>query len=409
VTVTTKRLTALGLCVLAASVRIAAQDGTRREPDVSQVHVRFGRLLLNPTIALTNLGVDTNVFNESDRSDPKRDFTLTVTPQTDLWLRMGRSWVTGNVRGDLVWYQTYVSERSANNSVKAGWLLPLNRVSFEANAAYLHTHDRPGYEVDARSERSELAYDGGIEIRARPKTFVGVRGARRTVGFDSIASFDGVSLREALNRTATSQALTIRQQLTPLTAVTIDVARAQDRFEFSPLRDSDSTSVSLGIKLDKFALIKGSASIGYRNFQPVLDSLPAYKGATAAADLSYAAFGTTRLAVQVFRDVQYSFDIDEPYYLQTGISGSVQRRVFRPIDLIARIGLQRLNYRERVVESVSARHRVDTVHIYGGGLGYHMGNDVRIGFDVDQQYRDSPVLDRAYHGLRFGTSVTYGF
>ena len=71
---------------------------------------------------------------------------------------MGRSWVTGNVKEDLVWYQTFASERSANNSVKVGWLLPLNRLTFNADTAYLHTRDRPGFEIDARSQRSELAY-----------------------------------------------------------------------------------------------------------------------------------------------------------------------------------------------------------------------------------------------------------
>src|SRR5207245_888378 len=135
--------------------RASAQSGGRGEPDISKAHVRFSRLLLNPTIALTNLGIDTNVFNEPDQRTPKRDFTLTVTPQTDLWLRMGRSWVTGHVKEDLVWYKEFASERSANNSVTVGWLLPLNRLLLNADTAYLRTRDRPGYEIDARSERNE--------------------------------------------------------------------------------------------------------------------------------------------------------------------------------------------------------------------------------------------------------------
>ena len=82
--------------------------------------MRIGRLMLNPTIALTNLGIDTNVFNEPDQSAPKRDFTLTVTPQTDLWLRMGRSWVTGNVKEDLVWYKD-VRERAVGEQQRQAW------------------------------------------------------------------------------------------------------------------------------------------------------------------------------------------------------------------------------------------------------------------------------------------------
>ena len=406
--VTNKLFIALCLSVLAVSSRASAQSPAPGQPDLAKARVRVGRLYLNPTIALTNLGVDTNVFNEADESAPKRDFTLTVTPQTDLWLRMGRSWLTGNVREDLVWYKTFASERSANNSATLGWLVPLNRLIFNVGADYLRTRDRPGFEIDQRSQRSELAYRGGLELRARPKTFVGVRADRKTTGFDSVAVFEGINLRDALNRTVTTEAATVRQQITPLTAFTLDVGRSQDRFEFSPLRDSDSTSASLGVKFDRFAIVKGTASFGYRDFQPIAPSLPAYKGTIAAADLSYVAFGTTRIGVQAVRDVEYSFEINEPYYLLTGVSGSLTRRVSRPLDLVGRIGVQHLDYRDRIGVTVASPNRADVVRTYGGGIGYHMGNNVRIGFNVDQQHRASPVSNRDYHGLRFGTSVTYG-
>ena len=396
------------LSVLVVSARASAQSGARGEPDVSKAHVHIGHLLLNPTIAITDLGVDTNVFNEPDQSAPEHDFTLTVTPQTDLWLRMGRSWVTGNVREDLVWYRTFASERSANNSVKVGWLVPLNRLTLHMDAAYLRARDGPGFEIDARSERSELAYHGSVEIRARPKIFVGIRGDRRTTGFDSVATFEGVSLRDALNRTVTSEAVTVRHQLTPLTAVTLDLGRTRDRFELSPLRDADSTNVTLGARFDPYAIIKGSATFGYRDFQPLSGGLPGYTGATATADLTYVAFGRMQVGVQAIRDVQYSFEINEPYYLLAGLSGSLAQQIFGPVTAVGRIGRHQLTYRDRIGVSVAARNRVDQVHTFGGGIGYRMGKDVRLGFNVDRQHRASPVWQRDYHGLKFGASVTYG-
>jgi hypothetical protein len=389
--------------------RASAQSGVTGQPDVSKAHVRLGPLSLNPTIALTNLGVDTNVFNEPDQSAPKHDFTLTLTPQTDLWLRMGRSWLTGNVKEDIVWYQKFASERSANNSVKVGWLVPLNRLTVNAETSYLRTRDRPGFEIDVRSQRTELAHHASLEIRALSKVFVGVRGDRRTTSFDGVATFDGISLRDELNRTVTSEAVTVRHQLTPLTAMTLDLGRAQDRFEFSPLRDADSTNVTVGVKFDPFAIIKGSATLGYRDFQPLSPSLPAYKGTTATADLTYVAFGMTRVGLQAIRDVEHSFEINEPYYLLTGVSGSLAQQLFGPVNVIGRVGVQKLDYRDRVGATVAAGNRMDYVHTYGGGVGYRMGNDVRIGFNVDQQHRTSPVANREYHGLRYGTSVTYGF
>jgi hypothetical protein len=99
-------------------------------PDPTKVRIRMGPLWLNPSIAVTNLGVDNNVFNEE--TDPKKDFTFTVSPRTDIWLRGGRTWVHGTIVEDLIWYQTYETERAGNGSYSANWLVPLNRLMLES-------------------------------------------------------------------------------------------------------------------------------------------------------------------------------------------------------------------------------------------------------------------------------------
>jgi len=53
--------------------------------------------------------------------------------------------------------------------------------------------------------------------------------------------------------------------------------------------------------------------------------------------------------------------------------------------------------------------RTDVVHSYGGGIGYHFGRDVRIGFNIDHYSRTSDIAARKYDDLRYGTAVTYGF
>ena len=203
--------------------------------------------------------------------------------------------------------------------------------------------------------------------------------------------------------------MTVRHQLTPLTALTLDVGRAQDRFEFSPLRDSDSTSASSASSSIAFALIKGSASIGYRDFQPLSLEPAGLQGHDRERrPLVCRVRHDAARACRRSRDVQYSFDINEPYYLLTGVSVSLARRVVRPVDVVGRVGVQKLAYRDRIGAASPPRDRIDYVRSFGGGVGYHMGNDIRIGFNVDRQHRTSPVANREYHGLRFGTSVTYG-
>src|SRR5262245_39792295 len=115
------------LIVLSAS-QAAAQDfrNSIEIPDPDGVRVHIGPLGVNPSVALSNFGVDTNVFNEPDAAQPKKDLTFSLTPRADLSLRLGPSWLSGKVKEDLVWYRTYSSERGVNGTYDVGWILPLS-------------------------------------------------------------------------------------------------------------------------------------------------------------------------------------------------------------------------------------------------------------------------------------------
>jgi hypothetical protein len=400
----TRKLFLIAMLMFIAA-RASAQDQT--DPS-SQATVRLGPLALKPALSLTNAGVDNNVFNEPNDQSPKSDFTMTVQPKTDLWLHLGRSLVIGNVTEDLVYYQKYVSQRSANNADKVGLLVPLTRITFKGNVAYLNTHDRPGFEIDVRVHHKDITYDGAVEVRALSKTFVGLRAERQTFNYDNTV-FAGADLRTELNRTVTTQALTLRYQLTSLTSLTADAAKEQDRFDFSQLRDSDSTTINGGVLFDPFALLKGSAKFGYRDFRPLVAGLPGYRGSTASVDLSYIALSSTKVSVTAARDIQYSYDVNQPYYVQTGGTLSITQQIFGPVDVVGRVGAYRLVYQERAGAAIPAPGRTDYIHSYGGGVGYHLGRDVRIGFNVDKQHRTSALDSRTYDDLKYGTAVTYGF
>jgi hypothetical protein len=374
----------------------------------SNVRMHLGPLFVNPTLALTNAGVDTNVFNDATEDSPKEDFTLTFSPATEAWLRIGRSWLNATLREDLVYYQKYASQRSVNSSYKFAWQIPLTRISFIPTASFLDTRDRPGFEVDARAQRTEIGYGGSIEIRALSRTFFIVHANRQSIDFATDAVFLGTSLHDELTRTVTIEDVDIRHELTPLTSLTIGATREQDRFEFSPSRDSDSTAFTASVKLDQAALIKGGATIGYRDFKPLDGSLAGFKGTTIAADLSYVLLGITKFAVSGTRDIQYSYDIDQPYYLQTGVNLEITQQIAGPLDVLARAGAARLAYQDRAGAVVAVSNRVDHIETYGGGLGYHLGPDTRIGINIDQYERLSPVIGREYKGLRYGVAVTYG-
>ncbi len=239
------------------------------------------------------------------------------------------------------------SERSANTGYALNWLVPLTRLSFVVGGNLLHTNERPGFEIDARADRKERGLNGEFEIRALSRTLFGARAEVRKFDFDENAVFLGTNLHNELNRTLTTASVTMRHELTPLTSFTVDVGRQQERFDFSPLRDTDSTQVNVGLRFDAFALVNGFAQVGFRDYTPLSSDLPRYTGSIASVNLSYVALGATRLGVVIGRDIQHSFDFNQPYYLQTGITASIGQQIYGPLDVQGRIGSQRLAYRDR--------------------------------------------------------------
>lgn len=367
--------------------------------------MRFGPLALKPTIALSNMGVDTNVFNSSD--NPRSDFTIALAPTTDMWLRAGRTWITGKIDVNWVHYQQFASERSANSDYRVGVWRTFNRFSVRGHARHLSTRERPGFEIDARSRRAESELDGAAEYRTRSRTYIGARAWRRPVEFDRDAVFRQASLAEELNRVSSGQALTVRHVATALTTFSVQLGRERERFTHSAFRDSDSTHIAGTALFEPLALIAGSATIGYRHFTPLSPEVPGYHGPTATLGLKYALLGTTRFGVDVFRDVQPSVEFDHPYYLETGFGATMQRQIAGPMDVLVRVGTRRLAYRDRAGVAAAASNRVDQVGTFTIGAGYRLGADKRLGFAIERQTRTSRIDTGEYKALRIGMSLTY--
>ena len=205
---------------------------------------------------------------------------------------------------------------------------------------------------------------------------------------------------------------TLRVALTPLTTLVVKTEDEHDRFEFSPLRDSNSVLFEPGFEFKPFALLSGRASVGYRQFDALTPGVPDYSGPVAAVDLSYTMRETTRFAVSFSRDVEYSYEPTSPYYIENGGLFSVTQALGTDWDVVGRAGRTSLTYRglnELAALAPDIVSRQDTVTTWGFGVGRRCGSTLRIGIDADRTARTSVIAGRNYSGLRIGGSVTYGF
>ena len=378
-------------------------------PDPNNVRVRLGPLMMNPTISLSNMGIDHNVFNDPPDKQPKQDFTFTVTPLTDLWLRLGPTWLSGSLNESINWYQKYASERTANNTYKLGWFVPTALANLKIDGIYSNVRERPGFEIDTRAARKETSFNGSLEFHTLAKSFVGLTATRTQTRFADDAVYLETNLRTSLNRIDTTYGANFRHQLTPLTSVNISGNHMNTKFEFSPDRDTISNSLNASITFAPEALVKGNMAFGFDDFQPADPTLPAFKGFIGSAELTYVLLGSTRFALAGGRSVQYSYDVLQPYYVQSRIGGSVAQQIFGPFDVQVRGDLSMLAYRNRAGAAVAVPDRNDRVFVVGVGLGFHMGKDLRLSFNVDQNNRDTKVVGHQYEKFLVGTALTYGF
>ena len=404
--------TALSLPLVAsAQARNAEQIGTvRRE---ARGHV--GPVYFTPTVLLKELGVDSNVFNAA--GEQKSDFTFTAGPKMDVWVPFGlRALLQGTASTDFVYYAQFDSERSVDPALAGRGEVYLRRLTLFADTSYANTRQRLNYEVDLRARHVQLAGTAGADVRLTPKLSVELAAGIDETRFDADQQFDGVSLQRTLNQETRKISVSGRHQLTPLTTLAVRFERLDDEFEFSPERDSESFRVMPGVEFKPRALISGKAFVGYRRFTPsVADVLPDFSGLVAQLGLSYTLLGATTFSVNYARDLTYSYEEAQPFFVNNAAGASVRRALGRRFDVL--VGADRHTYTYKDLERrqagavppVVGPPRLDTTWNYSGSLGYRIGEG-RIGFGVSYWTRESTTKSfRDYDNLRFGTTVTYGF
>jgi len=416
----------LGLALAALTLPVLAHAQTYDAEQIDQVRKEarshVGPFYVTPRITLKELGVDSNVFNAAGQ--PESDFTATLTPSADIWVPVARRALLQTTVGtDLVWYNNFDTERSIDPHVTSRAEIYLRRITLFADGGYRNTRQRLNYEVDLRARHVEQAAEAGVALRLTPKFSIETAGHYADLRFDGDTTLDGIRLQRTLNQETRGYSVTARHRVTPLTALALRYEQLEDSFEFSPARDSKSFRVMPGIEFKPRALISGSAYVGYREFTPQNDgALPKFSGLVAQLGLSYTLLGSTTFGVTYSRDLTYSYEVLQPFFIDNAVGASVRRALGRRFDVIVSADRFEYAYENLAVEAPATgdplavtpvkaplEQRVDKTWNYAASLGYRIGNG-RVGFGVAYWERDSNQrVFRSYDNLRFGTTVTYGF
>jgi hypothetical protein len=370
----------------------------------------FGPLGLTPKLALRHVGIDSNVFN--DPHNPSRDVVAIVVPGADASMRVGPARLASRTLAEWNHFHKLTEQRSVNLTQHGRVDLDLARFVPYVEAGYLRSRHRPNLEIDARVLQKSRTLAAGVLITLGPRTSLDVGMRRAHVDFGD-PSHGSLFLATRLNRDTSQVAIETRVALSALTTLIFTGQHRRDRFEFDTVRDSDNLVIAGGIEMKTSALLSGTASVGIRRLDARSAITPDHADVVAAMRVRYVLREQTRFNLRLDRDVDYSFDAEWPYFVATSALLEVKQAVGFVWDVVVRGGRSELAYRRFLAGGIEAPtdagDRRDHFVTVGLGAGRHLGDDVRVGVDVNRDRRQSPVLGRSYSGYRVGGSVTYGY
>lgn len=405
---------AIPLAAAAQSDAPTPIDGVRQD---SRIHA--GPLYAKPTLQLKELGIDNNVYNTYG-DQQLSDFTFTFTPKLDLSVPVAkRALLQATTAADLVWYAKYAGERSIDPQLTLRGQVFLRRLTVFGERGYVNTRQRSNQEIDVRARHVDDMLTAGVEVSVTPEMTVKIAGHRQSTRYEDAAEYDNTILQRTLNRDTDALEIKTRYRLTPLTSLAVRYDNLRDRFPMSPGRNSDSFKVMPGVEFKPLALISGTAYVGYRAFTPLDPKvLPDFKGLVAQLGLSYTLLGATTFGVSYNRDLTYSYDPLQPFFIDDSVGASVRRALGRRFDALVSADRHAYQYQDLLTSRTTTvaggpqfdPTRIDTTWNYAANIGYRVGREGRVAAGVSYWQRDSTTrVFRGYDNLRIGTTMTFGF
>jgi hypothetical protein len=391
-------------CVPLCAVVAGAQPTTDRTAQADQEDIETReQFVWHPSVGITSLGYDSNVFNLPTRGagDWVATFAAGLAP----------IWNVGDVKlsadTDLVYnyFQQFTQERGLDGSARGRIDLPIARVRLHVGGSYANLRQRVNFEIDQRARRTEHDLTAGFDVAAGGRTTIGLNVRRGLVRFADDEP-GTQTLRDTLNRDERTASASVQYAITPLTSFVVTGDLGTHHFDRSPQRDGHGAGYSAGLMLAQDAVIAGQVSIGWRRVTVSTPLVPAFQGLAWLMDLSTVMGNSTRVGVRGRRDVAFSSDVQAPYYVQSSIGGSLRQALGDGWEIGVRIDRVWLDYAHSLIETAPAY--AETIDVPGALLGYRFPGGVRIGVEVESQQRrvNTPGSGRAYRTLRTYTVIS---
>jgi hypothetical protein len=396
----------LAIALMMAVAWVAPRDARAQTSSIlpsTKVFVA-GPLSLYPQIALTDAGTDSNVHLAA--TNPTSDLSYTVTPRLYSVLPVGNTRFTGTATGNLIYYRTQEDQRSLTLLLDGRWEITSPGFRPWVETDFASRGERVGFEIDARARHKQSTVRTGADIDVTAITALTAWVGHSVTAYDEGTEYEMFLLADQLNHTRDTAAAGASLRVTPLTTLVIAAEVERDRFELAPLRDANGFRVASALALAAGAVVTGNVKAGLRSFTPQYPNVPSYRGFVGFARLHYALPDVVRIDLAADRDLAYSYDPVQPYFMESGGRLTIAQRIFGPVELIG-LGEWRETRNQRIGgRSFDGRREVTTS--LGGGLGLRVNRETRFAMTYERTERVSTTAGREYQRTRMFASFYYG-
>jgi hypothetical protein len=376
---------------------------TLPEEPPADVLYRLGPVLVNPKLTIPEIGRDSNAFNDS--TAPQSDFVVKLTPEVELFSDIGPLRAVVTSAATFTYYHRFESERSIAEQVRGRLTARLSRLRPWVGGASIRSNERTT-EIDARARRDEREGAAGMQFELSPLATLSVSANRVDVAYSDRAQYLGTTLRAELDRVTDTVSASLRLNATPFTTITLNGYTSRDEFDVATDRDSTSRGGGVEVNFAPEAVIRGRVAIGFRQQDFADPTLATFRGINGRGSITTVFAWRAMLGVDYLREVQYSFDRREGYYVENGGDVVYTQRIGGPFDAQARIGRRVLDYAARP----SSPSHSETVRMYQGGVGYSLDGGSRFGINYEFAERVGAVAhERTFSRQRIFGTFTYEF
>ena len=377
-----------GLVAVLLAVAIAAGAQTvqseAESPEPAGRPITLGSFQVYPSVSLRNVGFDSNIYNAP--AGQREDFTYTVAPYVRTELPLGDARLVGTGGLGFVFFQKTKEQQSLNGGASGLFEVREGRIRPSLLGGFSRSRERRG-DVDERALSVSTSGRAGVDVGVSGITSLTTWVMREKTDYASGERFLGQDLSDQLDRKTTTVAAGARFDLTPLTSVVAAAALEQVRFTVDRFRDADSWKIAPTVSFAEGAILTGQAFAGMRDFRPLTNALPPFRGLIAGGDVRFSVASVTRFELRGNRDLVYSYEELQPYYLDSGGQLTLYQRLVGPVDAIALVG--RRVFRYQTLTAITIPGRIETMTTWGGGVSFRVDDDdnMRFTFTVDRERR----------------------